>query len=329
MRKFIVLLLAFTMLFTTIGYASPGEKESSLGDKLQKTIYVDLVDGKYKVSSKDNGLKATMLKEYGVYKLKDGTLLSYTGTDTYQKVELLSLALTDTNAIQEAIIRYGLSEEIKNDILAQSAQAIENNNQNASVSIVVPSQPMILAQSDVYYTYNGKPMKDTTLFYFGLDSGFKYIKLGYSTKDFCSTTYNFALVGAGFSAYPVIAVGSAGLSLLEMWIAFTKEVSITAANEDYTQICWNWDKSDKYTYIDLGSGWQLGCVTQNVYINTIWTKTYFYRGTFNTTSLDTYNPRTTVTSPHFYNPAPFAFQNVSNPINERMSTNIGIHTQTY
>ncbi len=318
MRKVLSLLLTLTLLVSSSAASFASEiyqTKDSNSISVERTI-----DGKY-VLSKKSGEVARRCEEDGVYQLSDGTLLSLTGTSQLQQVEKVSFQLTDEAKLNYVLQNHNLPKEVQEGLISSSNKAIATNNQNARISLVVPYTPMTRGTQNIYYTYNGKPMRDFTIFSFGENTGYEYIENGTKSRSFAEFTSSAVITGLGFVKHVSLIAG--GVSIFSAWESYVGDTNFSGRSSDFVQALVNYDVSTKYTYVDIGNGWEIGLTSQNVYINYIKTVQYYADSTFNESYYTDYSIRKTVTSPNFFNPAPVAINHILNPMNETLKMEVG------
>lgn len=326
MKKNISIVLVLILL---IGTMSVSMAKTNSEEKLQAIIYVEKDEnGKYVLGEKSNNNKAKMCKEYGIYELENGIFISYTGTAAYQQVEKITFSLIDTNEVEEVLQNYNVPDEVKEKIELSSIEAVEANDEDAAMTLVIPYEPMIRGSYSVNYTYNGKSMKDVFIYSFGKNTGYKTIKSGAQTKALTNVTSSVVVTGLGLINTP-LAITAGAISLLQAWASAVGDLNFSGSSEDFAQILFNYDVSTKYTYADIGSGWQLGLVSENVYVNYIKTVQYYAYSSYNQSYYYHMNINKTVTSPNFNNSAPVALQYILTPRNEELKTKVGDYTLSY
>lgn len=338
MRKILALFMVITMTVATLGansvaasdinstelISSDDNKEFSFPEKI---VVEQNKAGYFVESNSKSALTGNMSKDLGIYELNDGTKLSYTGTDCFQVVETIDIVLTDLDAINQVAKDYNLEKNVLEDIMRRAEMAIASKNNIASMTIA--TTPVATKGSySVDYTYNGHDMRDTFVYYYNINTGYRDIKEGTAAKSYANGAYNFALVCAGFASTPVALVAG-GLSILGWWASHIGSTSFTGSTGDYVQVKVYYDVQDKYTYVDMGSGFQTGLVSQTVKILTNKTIQYWVNSSHGYEEETVVSPNKRVYSPNYDNAAAVAFVHAYNPLNEQMRSTIGDYTLYY
>lgn len=323
MKKRMLSLILAAVLIITGSFQVNFASESN--DKLDQNIYLSINNnGSYTKSDKKSAdVTASMTKDYGIYATKDGSLFSYTGTDTYLQVEKVEVSLVDVNAVEDLLTNYSVPIEIQENIRKTSNEAISNNNLDARVALVVPKLSQntgeigTRATYNNYYTYNGYNMLDTQIMYYSISTPTTNITSGSGTKATADLIKEFVFVGLGF-APPAIALVATGVSLIDFTLTAAQQSVFTGSTSDFIETYFTYDVSTKWTYIDKGNGWQLGCISQHVFLISSYIRQYYFNRSTgqNIISTPTYNKG--FTSPNYLVPAPKAYMNYMNPWDERM-----------
>lgn len=310
----LIMLLSLNLISATFASSSDGE--------LEKNINVKYVDGVYLPGSRAN-MKAKMTKEIGVYELKDGKLIIDTGMEVYLPVDRVEINLVNLEQVEKVFEMYDIPEEVKIDILNRRERVLKNKNEDVIVSFVLAKQPKVRGSVTNYYTYNGHRAKDIIVTYYNVDTIGMEIKSGKYSSEFAENAVQFSLVGAGFASgsIPYIA---AGVSLLQIFTEKTGVITFDKDLDDYIEMSLIYDVSNKYTYLDINTGhdYQLGLISQYVYVNNIHTKQFYMVDYVGETVHSDKGPFPGVASKHYFNPAPEAFKHLGYRLDERHTSEL-------
>lgn len=273
-------------------------------------------NGQY-VNAKDekNSLKGHLVQG-DVYSLDDGTLLLKTSTDVYEKVKRHTAKLSDKDQINAIMNDASIAQEIKDEVLKTSKQAIAINNKQATVDIYTPDTSNEITNNissmstiDAYYTYQGKNMKDTVLYYTYMQSGPCYYVNGIDYSSVLSSTISIVVTGAS-EANVYIALFSTGVSLLQDFLSSTGAKLYHGSTSDYSFFNAQYDRYLKWTFVDLyGDGsWATGATTEWVYLRSVYYEEYLFTDIGGKTTKKTITYNKNLFSPNYQNPAPKAYQ---------------------
>ncbi|WP_372632164.1 DUF5022 domain-containing protein [Cohnella sp.] len=346
MKKTVVVLLSFCLFlaFINVSVAAPNSEQLIPASKeikeskspLKKHLRVLHVGhGEYSISNTD-GQKATLIESENVYRLDDGTFLSYLNEKQLLKVEKLDLHLIDQLAIENVFNSYSINEEIKKDILEMSKIAVESGNNEARASLYTAAKvPQdsgtigTMAQITSYYTYNGRNLRQDMIYFYDMSTTWKTISSGANTKSVAEGLSNFAIWGVGSfgSASIALAVNLyvGALTAISTFVNLVGYTPIGGATSDTIQVKIDYDKWTKYDYVQDCTGCQgatylLGTVTQKVRIIKIDHYMYFYTNSGGKSTTFTTNPNqtyeTAYTTANYSNPAPKAIQYYGSPWTE-------------
>lgn len=266
-----------------------GVKAENGVDDLKKNIKVSHIGhGEYvKLNDSDlEGEQATLIDGQTVYKLNDGTYLSYINDTTLYEVEKINVKLVDKDKIDHIFEEYDLSEAVKDDILERSKKAIDSQNQLAEVTLYTNAVPKqddninTMALSTRYYQYDGKYYKEDLIYYNSLYTGFHTIKSGVDTADVAKAIYDTSIYAATrVGTHTVGAVISLFSNYINAWQNYLNLCNCTAqeikgSTKDKLQINVKYDIQTRYTYVKDGSYYVLGAITERAYIYHVESREY-------------------------------------------------------
>jgi deoxyhypusine synthase len=164
-----------------------------------------------------------------------------------------------------------IPQEIKDDILKRSQQAIATNNNLATVDIYTPDRetttisPMTQLP-DRYYTYQGKNMKDTVVYYTDYRSPDCEISKGFNSGNIANGIRDLIITIAGLSNNNYISIFTTGVSILQNFFTMFGANVYHGTSGDYCEFEATYDIYTKWTFVDLfGDGsWATGAVTEKV-----------------------------------------------------------------
>jgi hypothetical protein len=297
-----------------------------------ESISVSLnINGYYVDSVTKNSVIGHKTKHLGIYLLSNGQFLSCTGAETYQVVELIDVSLSDRDYIESVIQQY----DLKGDIANQINEAVDRNTflrkEGTSMTLAVSPTTSAKGSYNVDYTYNGVVMRDTLVFFYNDASGFKDVQRGLSSKQFASAAYSITLIGVGFIfTSPIVQLVAGGLSLLDWFASYIAPTTFSATGQDFVQLNIVYDVQTKYTYYDLGQGWQSGLVTQTVKINKLQTYQKYMNYSTGNLNMSSYSPYKRIYSPNYNNAPAACYNNIGNVVDvERLKTVFGSFVYYY
>lgn len=238
-------------------------------EKLPNKLYITNEKGAYRLGVKGE-LRAKKTKTPGIYELENGEYVSYNDGKIYP-VKRSGLNLADKEAVKSYIKNNSdLPKEVIKEIKSESRKAIKNDLKYAFVVVTQPDDSGISTRSTstVISEYNGYPIKDVSISYFNIPTKTYVVAEGLDTSDVASSIIDITLSGAGFVGGKISSTAS-GVSLLKAFFSEYGTESITGSTSDMLEIKIYYDRTNKYTYIDKGSGWQIGLTSQAVYVNSI------------------------------------------------------------
>ncbi len=304
MKKIVSLFLMLVVMFSMVVPLQAKEKANDF--ELPKTVYVMQDDsGMYIATDKKSAdLKAKMTDDYGIYETKNGDLISYTGTNSYQLVDRYEVLLTDEDAVSNILTNESIIMEIRNDIEKRSKRAILANNEEAKLVLYLPKETQIKAREDFYYEYNGYQMLDTLIYYHDISINWEPIKEGIDTNQVAQEVANI-LINIGGQFYKAISLFSFAENAYERYQDVTGTYPINGAYQDELRYFLKYDIYTKYTFVDKndGMGYVYGAATQNVKLlesNILEYHVNYYGGSI------VYSPKvhnTYLTTDNYYNAA--------------------------
>lgn len=333
MRRLSVIVMCIIMVFAVcdvnkINASNEVKAETKDTDieRFPSKIYLEKnADGLYEMSLKKTGEVAKRVLDEGVYELKNGSNVLSTGTGIYQSVDIVEVMLSDLDAIENVIQQYNIDAHIAND-LRENANKV--NDSSSKITLVLPALSLTRGTSTSYYTYKGHAMKNTLVYYFNLSFGKQTIESGNYAKSFADGTTTFLLTGAGFASTP-IAIAAAGLSILGWWTSNISATTFHPSYGDRIQMDINYNVWNKYTYADVGSGYQLGARTQYIKVKSVEVDQYWVDSSWGHSEEYVYTLNKNVYSPNYWNPEHVALSSTSNPLVESFRTTIGDYTFVY
>ncbi|GAU80089.1 DUF5022 domain-containing protein [Fusibacter sp. 3D3] len=325
MKKIISIVLIFTVICSFNVTSAVPKNNLTVNEKIFITTNNN---GQTILGNKKNGTEAVLILDTGIYMGGNGNYYSLTGTEFLQQVQLLEFNLTNTSYIKYSLPRYSIPKEILSDIETASFEAIANNEIDSMMTLVIPYKPLLRGSYYQDYTYNGTPMRDYYIYGFDKDTGNKTIASGIEAKSFANAATTFAVTGLGLTTVPLSYLAG-GISLILAFYDYVEDTNFSGSSQDFVQIRVIYDVSTKYTYADIGNGWQIGLVSENVYLTSIDTLQYYAGSTYNNTITKTKLINKTITSPNYFNPAPIAVNFITNPRNEELTTRFGGYTLHY
>ncbi|HBH13063.1 MAG TPA: hypothetical protein DDX29_08120 [Clostridiales bacterium] len=213
--------------------------------------------------SKTKGTKAKCVTGSGIYELKDGTLLSDTGTNQFQVVEKAEVNLFDKNDVNELLEKYSFEPEIEKDILKYSQRAVKQNNKKSKAVIYVPIVPLTKSTTISYYSYGGYDLKDTKIDLYNQETDVITLIQGTASKSFVDgVTQGIFSIGGIFSK--AISIFGSGMSLLDS-IEDVIGVVTGTSSSNYAKTHLQYDAHTKYTSVDWGYGYETSMITQSLY----------------------------------------------------------------
>lgn len=286
----------------------------------QNTINVVKDNNGQFVDSKDskNSLKAQLIQGE-VYSLDNGTLLLQTSEDVYEIVQRHTAKLSESDKVNSILNDASIPQEVKDDVLKKSHQAIETNSKLATVDVYTPVNSNAsgsispMTTTDTYYTYNNKKLKDTVAYYTNFQSGtIEYVE-GLNAGNLASSIKEFVIMGAETNKY--VSIFSTAVSILKNFFNAFGAKTYYGSASDYASFNVCYDISTKWTFVDLyGDGsWATGAVTEKVLLKNIRYEEYFVtdKGGNYHNQVVYYN--NTYITPNFNNPAPKAVQWAGGP----------------
>ena len=261
MKKIISVILIVSIFISNMSFVMADEV-----NKNGNYIYVVVDDlGRYVSNeNKVTGLKAKETKEKGIYELKDGTLISETGTEYYQKVKKYEAYLSDKEAINELLNNPNLGKMEKNDILESSNRA-NSNDTEAKVIVFLPELSRTRGTTTRYYAYNGYNMKETLIVYTNINTDTIKVEEGKAALAAAEVIFGGTLVAAGTYSTPVTLVLSGATLIADFINGVNGSVPTTNNTQDRVEIQVFYNRYNKYTYVeDEQCGYQLGAVTQRI-----------------------------------------------------------------
>lgn len=274
MKKILALLLAITISLGSFIPALANDFLSEQDYKLKPTkelsqknendIYVVIENGaiiRAKERSNTKPILAKATQEEGVYQLEDETYIYDTGTEVYQQVERLEVNLYDQRTLEEDLSKIKIRDEVKNDIMQKSNLAIENGNTNARAVIIGEPINKERVQYVTNYTYKNAKMQDQVIFYSNINTGFQTIESGLNAISTSKKVENLILSIGGIGSKTLSIIG-AGITAYDLYEDITGSKPINGNYDDYVQLKVYYDDHKKFTYCDIGSGWQFGAETE-------------------------------------------------------------------
>jgi len=258
-KKYFILMLAFLMIINSSVLAFADNK-----DKSKSKIYVEFTDDGIYELSESKGLQAKSVNDAGIYELKDGTLLSDTGTGRFQIVEKIEINLFDENEVNDLIERDLLEPEIEEDLLSASHRAKVKKNKESHAVIYLPISPEIKSTTVNYYTYGGYNLKDTIVDLYNQESYVETLVVGVDTKSTADViTDAFFLIGGAVSK--TLKIFGDTKSLLDSMEDVVGAITGTSSS-DYIESYLEYDIHTKYTSVDWGYGYETSMITQSAYV---------------------------------------------------------------
>ena len=303
------------ILMTAVVVTSTNTLSSTRTLAAHNTINVVKDNNGQFVDSKDskNSIKAQLIQGE-VYSLDNGTLLLQTSEDVYQIVQRHTAKLSDSDKVNLILNDASIPQEVKEDVLKKSQQAIETNSKLATVDVYIPdisnasSRISPMTTTNTFYTYNNKKLKDTVVYYTNFQSGnIVYVK-GFNAGNLASSIKEFIIMGAETNKY--VSIFTTAVSVLQNFFNVFGAKTYYGSAQDYASFNVCYDITTKWTFVDLyGDGsWATGAVTEKVLLKNIRYEEYFVtnKGGNYRNKIEYYNK--TYITPNFNNPAPKAVQ---------------------
>lgn len=149
--------------------------------------------------------------------------------------------------------------------MQKSNIAIENENTNATAVIIGEPINKERVQYVTNYTYKNAKMQDQVVFYSNINTGFQTIESGLKTINTSKRVENLILSIGGVASKTLSIIGS-GITAYGLYEDITGDKPITGHYDDYIQIKVYYDDYKKFTYCDIGLGWQFGSETEKTKI---------------------------------------------------------------
>lgn len=272
---FLILMLLSINLITDSTYAE-NIQHNGVNQNKEIIFVVKDSDGSYVISNKTKTSIRAELTEYeGIYLTELGELISQNETNKLIFVDVVDLYLTDRLAVENIISNVNIENVIKEDILKISEQCIKTGNNDARVSLVIPKVSVNRAIFTNYYTCDGKNMKDYQIFFYNISQEMQEVTRGTLSQNIANGIVTFTMVGVGFSGLPGAIIAS-GMSLFEYFVNAIAGNIGSPSTSDYVQVGFSYDYFKKYTYCDIGMGYQLGLTSMKVHILRVDTRQQFF-----------------------------------------------------
>lgn len=281
-------------------FASESSSKDTIFIVEDETAYIE-------AREKTSGLKAKLTLDENIYLTEDEEYIYDTGTGVYQPVERIEVNLYDKSDLIDKLNQIYIMEEVKKDILEKSDIAILNENTDAQAIIFGQPKTETRTQSTTNYTYKNAKMQDQLVYYTNINTGYEYIKEGNQSNKIAKEISNLTVSIGGIVSKSLSVVGVVK-SAYDAYVNLTGSAPISGHYDDYIQLKVTYDDYKKWTYCDIGSGWQFGSETHKVRLTkTSLIQYYFnYNGGNEVTTNKDYNE--TIISPNYNNPAPQAYQ---------------------
>jgi len=329
MKRILTLILVFSMICVSSlpTYAIKGESQ---GNKSENIKVIENSNGTYTPTSEKKSLLAKKTNVESVYSLKDGTLIMAAGEDLFIEVDRVEGKLSDISDIQYVLDNYEVPEAVENDLMEKHQMAVEGSNFDATFSLTLEKKPLTRGSITNYYTWNGHAVKDVIISYYSIEHKTQEVISGPDTVNYAETAFNLLLIAAGTGSGALHFVAS-GVSLLTAFSINNGTTVFDRSYQDYVSMGDTYDVSTKYTYLDLntGSGYQLGLISQYVYVTELRTKTFLVSNYVGDSNTEIEGPFPGVASPNYWDPAPIAYYHLGAARDERIEGDYGLAVWRY
>ncbi|MDR1821036.1 MAG: hypothetical protein LBQ91_01225 [Oscillospiraceae bacterium] len=283
------------------------------------------------------------------------------GTDTVP-VGRLDIDLCDTAAVNAALLRSDISDNVKAAIYEKHLKALENGDESVTASLF--SSDLLYSGSSnaaqlptgsasftvdsllavkgsaitaaplstttiTYYTYNGSQMKSEKLYTNGISTGWEYIQRGATSGTTAGNIFSVIVNAVGVTTTAPIPFVSAAISLLQTALNQLSASSITGHGNDYVQARVMYNDVQQWTYLNAGgSTWWIGLYSQQVTVTRVSSEQYYYNAVAGgrIASTDRTNLNIVKKTAHFDSPWAYAYQWANNYVTETVQCKIGSKT---
>lgn len=277
MKKTFVLFMVTVLLFTSFTNVFA----NSDNVYLQKNE-----DGKYvKAKGKAGFTKAVMTDDEDVYcTVSDDLVKSY--GDIYVQVEKAEANLKDIDRIRNIATTLDLPKEVVEDLLIDSQNAIDSDNDSSMVSIIAPKKITNSKSTGItslgrspetdYYKHDGYYLKDITYSVTNIDTPTEQIKKGVTVKDYIDSAVKLIVTGLGLKSLKVAIIDGSNSMLDYLLDKFSvTEVKVESDPDSFVEMNITYDRVRKYTYVSITGkekDYRIGSKTLYVTIDNVYTK---------------------------------------------------------
>lgn len=230
----------------------------------------------------------------------------------------VDINLADEDDVARVLSNDNIAPEIKERIASEHQRIAEEGYTVVDASLF--SQELLPKNNtggsgyspqvtSTYYTYKGARMRSDKLVYKGLDTDLQSVRKGTSTKDEAKLIAEIAITVVSMSN-KYIGFLTSGISLLQAFNKVYGTTWATGSTTDYCRVGLIYNKTDQWTYRQIGNDWYLGLCTQKAIVTNIASRQYYYNAAKRQGKTYPTNRSVSVThkSPHFDSPWATAYQ---------------------